>query len=69
MKGLNLNRLAVAAMTAAIFTTTAVAQQQKVEPAVPQREIIVSLEDHKLALVENGEVKMSPIVVPITTEL
>jgi len=57
MKGLNLNRLAVAAMTAAIFTTAAAAQQQTVEPAVPQREIIVSLEDHKLALVENGEVK------------
>ena len=57
MKGLNLSRLAVAAMTAAIFATAAVAQQQTVESAAPQREIVVSLEDHKLALVENGEVK------------
>ena len=57
MKGLNLNRLAVAAMAAATFVTAAAAQQQTVEPAVPQREILVSLEDHKLALIENGEVK------------
>ena len=32
-------------------------EQQTVEPAVAQREIVVSLEDHKLALIENGEVK------------
>jgi len=57
MKGLNLSRLAVVAMAAAIFATAAAAQQQTVEPAVPQREIVVSLEDFKLALVENGEVK------------
>ncbi len=57
MKGLNLSRLAAAAMTAAMFATAAAAQQLAVEPAVSQREIVVSLEDHKLALVENGEVK------------
>ncbi len=57
-----LSRLAtVLVMIAAIFTTTASAQQTRQtaipQPAPVQREIIVSLEDHKLALVENGEVK------------
>jgi lipoprotein-anchoring transpeptidase ErfK/SrfK len=47
----------------AMFSTTVAAQHQVTQPeaqqpaAVPQREIIVSLEDHKLALLENGEVK------------
>ena len=64
MKDMNLRLAAVpVAMVAVIFATTASAQQQTVQPAVdeqtsaPQREIIVSLEDRKLALVENGEVK------------
>ncbi len=57
-----LSRLAtVPVLMAATFTTAASAQQtlQTVvpQPAPVQREIIVSLEDHKLALVENGEVK------------
>jgi lipoprotein-anchoring transpeptidase ErfK/SrfK len=46
---------------AMMFSTTAAAQTAQTaiqQPApVQQREIIVSLEDHKLALVENGEVK------------
>ena len=59
MKGMNLSRLAgfPIAMAAAIFSTTSSAQQQPVQPAVSQREIVVSLEDRKLALIENGEVK------------
>jgi len=59
-----LSRLAVVAVVkaAGMFTTTAAAQQavrseMQQEAPAPQREIIVSLEDHKLALVENGEVK------------
>ncbi len=66
MKGMD-SKLAVAAMAAVIFATAAAAQQA-VEPAVAQqesvqqepaaqREIVVSLEDRKLALIENGEVK------------
>ena len=70
MKGMNLSRLAAVpvAMAAAIFSLAATAQQQQgVQPAVPvafpqpehvtQREIVVSLEDRKLALIENGEIK------------
>ena len=57
MKGLNFSGLAVAAAAAAMFATAAAAQRQAVETAVEQREIVVSLEDHKLALIENGEVK------------
>ncbi len=53
------SRLAVILVVkaAAMFTTTAAAQQAVQQPAPVQREIVVSLEDHKLALVENGEVK------------
>jgi len=66
MKGTNLNKWATVpvAMAAAIFSMAAAAQQQTAAPAaipqqevVPQREIVVSLEDRKLALIENGEVK------------
>lgn len=59
MKGMNLSRWAgfPVAMAAAIFSNTAAAQQKPVQPAVSQREIVISLEDRKLALVENGEVK------------
>ena len=62
MKGLN----SISAVAAAIFAISAAAQQ-KVQPSTPQqpvqqepaqrREIVVSLEDRKLALIENGEVK------------
>lgn len=66
MKGMNLSRLAAVpvAMAAAIFSMAVSAQQQPAVPAaIPeqepasQREIVVSLEDRKLALIENGEVK------------
>jgi lipoprotein-anchoring transpeptidase ErfK/SrfK len=57
-------RLALVPAAAVIFAAVAAAQQT-IEPAVPQaaaiqqeqREIVVSLEDHKLALIENGQVK------------
>ena len=55
-----LSRLAVVAVVKAVgmFTTTAAAQQASEQQAnVPLREIIVSLEDHKLALMEDGEIK------------
>jgi len=63
MNGMN-SRLAVVqvGMAAAVFATVAMAQQT-VSPAVsqekatPQQEIVVSLQDRKLALVEDGEVK------------
>ena len=58
MKGMNLSRLAVVpvAIAAAIFSSTAKAQQTTQADAA-QRVIVVSLEDRKLALVENGAVK------------
>jgi lipoprotein-anchoring transpeptidase ErfK/SrfK len=66
MKGTNF-RMAMVAMAAAMFTVAAAAQQtttqgvgapESVEAQVTtQREIVVSLEDRKLALIENGEVK------------
>jgi lipoprotein-anchoring transpeptidase ErfK/SrfK len=57
-------KLAVVQAAAVIFAAAAAAQQT-IEPAVPepaavqqeQREIVVSLEDRKLALIENGQVK------------
>ncbi len=59
MKAMNLSRFAVVpvAVAAAIFSTSARSQQQTMQPAAPQRVIVVSLEDRKLALVENGQVK------------
>ncbi len=67
MKGMS-SSLAVipVAMAVAIFAMSAAAQQQVLQPAVPpaqaiqqpdQREIVVSLEDRKLALIQNGEVR------------
>jgi len=55
-----INRLAVVAVVKAVgmFTTTVAAQQAVEQQAnAPQREIVVSFEDHKLALVEDGEIK------------
>jgi lipoprotein-anchoring transpeptidase ErfK/SrfK len=55
MKSMNLSKLAVpAAVAAAIFSTATKAQT--VQATTAQREIVVSLEDRKLALVENGQV-------------
>jgi hypothetical protein len=52
MKALNLSKWAMAAGLAASFVMHAAAQTQQ-----PNRVIVVSLEDRKLALVENGEVR------------
>jgi lipoprotein-anchoring transpeptidase ErfK/SrfK len=58
-----LSKMAVIAVVKVLgmFTTTAAAQQavqsEKQQQPAPQREIIVSLEDHKLALMEDGQVK------------
>ena len=60
MKGM---RLAAVRVAMAAIAAAAAAQQQTVQPATTQqdpamqREIVVSLEDRKLALVEDGEVK------------
>ena len=51
MKGIG-SKVAVATMAAAIFAASATAQQ-----AAARREIIVSLEDRKLALIQNGEIR------------
>ena len=62
MKGMN-SRLAVIPVAMAAMIGTAAAAQQTVQPAVAneapttKREIVVSLEDRRLALVENGEVR------------
>src|SRR4051794_23237320 len=55
MNGTN-SRLAVMAMAAAMMAVSAAAQQVETAKA-SDREIVVSLEDRKLALVENGAVK------------
>ena len=60
MKATNLRNLVAVpvAIAATIFSTTAVvAQQQEVQTAAPQRVIVVSLQDRKLALIEAGQVK------------
>jgi len=62
MKVMHSRLAAVLVVMAAMFQVAAAAQQT-VQPAVSQeksatqREIVVSLEDRRLALVENGEVK------------
>jgi len=56
MKGVNLSKLMVpVGMAAVILSTTAKAQMARTTAA--QRVIVVSLEDHKLALVEDGQVR------------
>jgi lipoprotein-anchoring transpeptidase ErfK/SrfK len=57
MKATNFSNLVAVAVAAAIFTAAAGAQQQTLQTAAPQRVIVVSLLDRKLALVENGRVK------------
>jgi hypothetical protein len=58
MKAMNLSTLAAVpvAIAAAIYSAAAGAQQT-VQIAAPQRLIVVSLQDRKLALLENGQVK------------
>ena len=68
MNGMNSRLAAVVPVAmAGIFAISAAAQQQTVQPVAPrmqavlaqpvQREIVVSLEDRKLALIENGETR------------
>jgi lipoprotein-anchoring transpeptidase ErfK/SrfK len=52
MKAFILGRLAIAAVVFIVVATQAIAQQVQVK-----REIVVSLQDCKLALIEDGEVK------------
>lgn len=52
MKAFILGRLAIAAVVFIVVATQAIAQQVQVK-----REIVVSLQDRKLALIEDGEVK------------
>jgi lipoprotein-anchoring transpeptidase ErfK/SrfK len=63
---MNLSKLAVVpvAIAAAIFSVTAKSQQATVPTGTQQRVIVVSLQDRKLALIENGEVtKIYPVAV------
>jgi lipoprotein-anchoring transpeptidase ErfK/SrfK len=62
MKALMLSKLAMVAVAAIVMAVQAMAQKAaKPQPAVQQnkvqRVIVVSLEDRKLALVEDGQVK------------
>ena len=64
MKTLSKMAVILVVKATAMFTTTAAAQQAVQQPAPVQREIIVSLKEHKLALVENGEIKkIYPVAV------
>lgn len=55
MTGFILGRLAMVAVVATVLAAQAVAQKAEVNE--PKRSILVSLEDRKLALLEDGEVK------------
>ena len=55
MTGFVLSRLAMGLAVAAILAVQAMAQTMA--PAIPKRLIVVSLEDRKLALLEDGQVK------------
>jgi lipoprotein-anchoring transpeptidase ErfK/SrfK len=62
MKTSNLSNLAIAITAAVVFAAHAIGQtviQQPLQPTVaaPKRVIVVSLEDRKLALVEDGQMK------------
>ena len=59
MKAMILGRLAIVAAVVVVLAVQAFAQQ-----APPKREIVVSLEDRKLALIEDGQVlKVYPVAV------
>jgi lipoprotein-anchoring transpeptidase ErfK/SrfK len=64
MKALNLSNLAELVIATGFLAVQAHAQQSTNKPSVPQRVIVVSLEDRKLALVEDGQVKkVYPVAV------
>ena len=57
MKALMLGKLVMMAMAVVVVAAQVVAQQVAATPTTSQRVIVVSLEDRKLALVEDGQVK------------
>jgi hypothetical protein len=64
MKGLILSRLAMVAVVMVVLAVQAIAQTA----AAPQRKIVVSLQDRKLALVVDGQVvKVYPVAVGKST--
>jgi lipoprotein-anchoring transpeptidase ErfK/SrfK len=64
MKALNLSKLAVMVIATGFLAAQAQTQQSIPQPSAPQRVIVVSLEDRKLALVEDGQVKkVYPVAV------
>lgn len=66
MTGFMLSRLAMVAVIAALIAAQAAAQT--IAPSTPKRLIVVSLEDRKLALLEDGQVKkVYPVAVGKTS--
>jgi len=57
MKALILGKLAMMAMVMVVAAAQALAQKIEPQASAPRRVIVVSLEDRKLALVEDGQVK------------
>ena len=57
MKAWKLNWLAVATVIGVVLAVEAQAQNAPTQQSAPTRRIVVSLEDRKLALVEDGQVK------------
>ena len=57
MKALMLGKLVMIGMAMLVVAAQALAQQAATPASTSQREIVVSLEDRKLALVEDGQVK------------
>jgi hypothetical protein len=64
MKALNFSKLAGLVVVTGLLAAQAHSQQSTAPTSAPQRVIVVSLEDRKLALVENGQVKkVYPVAV------
>ena len=57
MKDLMLGKLVMVVVAAVVFAVQALGQQAATKVNAPQRGIVVSLEDRKLALVQDGQVK------------
>ena len=57
MKALMFGKLVMVVVAAVVLVARALAQQVETPAGTPQRMIVVSLEDRKLALVEDGQVK------------
>jgi hypothetical protein len=64
MKALNFSKLAGLVVATGLLAAQAHSQQSTAPTSAPQRVIVVSLEDRKLALVEDGQVKkVYPVAV------